>query len=520
VRYEPGAVGKGRPLIEKIMEWMPAYAAAHVTGVRTPDGRETEGWFIGAPFMPEQMLALPREKVYRKILDAIELGASFGAEIVGLGAFTGVVGDAGITLAERSPIPVTTGNSLTIAAGVASLLRGAREMEVELAGATAVVIGATGSIGSACVELIAPYVAHVVLVARNRTRLEKFVASLRDRVSCALSISTDVRDSVPRGQLVLTATSSTQELIDPADLQTGAVVCELSLPHDVGRRVAIERPDVLVTEGGNMLVPGTPRFARVREEGRDFDLGLPPGTALACMSETMVLALENRRENYTLGRGIDLERVREIDALATRAGFSLATMRAFDAAVTPERIAEIKAAAIGRREARMTGREREHHYAATVRWIGPQAGSTTTYAGYSRRHTVSFEGKNVELSGSADAAFRGEADLVNPEELLLASLAACHMLAYLALCARNGIEVVSYVDRSAGTMSERGGVGRFVSARLAPVVRVSRPEDIANAVSLHERAHAECFIANSVNFPDVCAPDVAIENERVYDFQK
>jgi len=349
VRYEPGAVGKGRPLIEKIMEWMPAYVAAHITGVRAPDGRETEGWFVAANFMPEPMLALPRETVYAKILDAIGLGAELGAEIVGLGAFTGVVGDAGITLAERSPIPVTTGNSLTIAAGVKSLLRGAREMEISLRSSTAVVIGATGSIGSACVELIAPHVARVVLVARNRTRLENFAASLRGRVPCELSLSTDVRVAVPLGDVVLTATSSTQELVEPSDLRTGAVVCELSLPHDVGRRVALERPDVLVTEGGNMRVPGTPRFARVREPGRDFDLGLPRRTALACMSETMVLALEERRENYTLGRGIDLAKVREIDALASRAGFELATMRAFDAAITPARIAAIKDAAMQRR---------------------------------------------------------------------------------------------------------------------------------------------------------------------------
>lgn len=349
VRYEPGAVGKGAAIIGKIMEWMPAYASVHVTGVRTIDGRETEGWFVAAPYMPDAMLALPRETVYAKILDAIKIGADLGAEIVGLGAFTGVVGDAGITISERSPIPVTTGNSLTIAAGVASLLRGAREMEVDLAAATAVVIGATGSIGSACVELIAPHVSEVVLVARNRTRLEKLAVELRERLSCRLTISTDVRDAVSRGHLVLTATTSTQELIEPSDLQTGAVVCELSLPHDVGRRVAVERPDVLVTEGGNIRVPGMPRFARVREPGRDFDLGLPPRTALACMSETMVLALENRREHYTLGRGIDLAKVREIEALATRAGFELAGMRAFDAAVTPERIAEIRAAARARR---------------------------------------------------------------------------------------------------------------------------------------------------------------------------
>jgi predicted amino acid dehydrogenase len=297
------------------------------------------------------MLRLPREEVYAKILGAIQIGVELGAEIVGLGAFSGVVGDAGLTIAERSPIPVTTGNSLTIATGVASLLRGAREMEIDLSRQTAVVLGATGSIGSACVELLAPHVAEVVLVARNSTRLERLAATLRERVDCRLSTSTDVRAAVPRGRVVLTATSSTQELIEPDDLQAGAVVCELSLPHDVGRRVAVERPDVLVTEGGNVNVPGTPRFERVRQPGRDFDLGLPPRTALACMSETMVLALENRRDHYTLGRGIDLAKVREIDALAARAGFTLAGMRAFDRAITPEDVLAIKRAAGVRRAA-------------------------------------------------------------------------------------------------------------------------------------------------------------------------
>ena len=144
--------GKGRPIIAKILEWMPSYAAAHVTGVRAPDGRETEGWFVAAPLLPQQMLELPREEVYNRIVRAIEVGIELGAQVAGLGAFTGVVGDGGVTIAQRVPIPVTTGNSLTIAAGIASLFRGAAEMGVDPAGATAAVIGATGSIGAACVR--------------------------------------------------------------------------------------------------------------------------------------------------------------------------------------------------------------------------------------------------------------------------------------------------------------------------------------------------------------------------------
>lgn len=344
-RYEPGAKGKGEPILRKIMEWMPPYAAVHVTGVRTPDGRETEGWFVAAPLLPEQMIDFPREEVYKRVLGAIEIGAQLGAQVAGLGAFTGVVGDAGITINERSPIPVTTGNSLTIAAGVQSLFRGAAEMGVDPGTSTAAVVGATGSIGAACVRLISSRVERLILVARNETRLRKFHDQVAGELPCATEYTTDVAAAVRRARLVLTATSSTQDVIQPEDLPIGAVVCELSLPHDVSRRVAAERPDVLVLEGGNMRVPGNPRFERVREPGTEFDLNLPARTALACMSETMILALEGRLEPYTLGRGIKLEKIVEIEAMAARCGFELADMRAFDAAITPEKIASTRAAA-------------------------------------------------------------------------------------------------------------------------------------------------------------------------------
>ena len=344
-RYEPGAKGKGQAILRKIMEWMPSYAAVHVTGVQAPDGRQTEGWFVAAPLLPQQLVDFPREEVYRRVVRAIEIGAGLGAQVAGLGAFTAVVGDAGITINDRSPIPVTTGNSLTIAAGVASLFRGAQEMEIEPSLSTAVVIGATGSIGSACVRMIAPKVQRLVLVARNETRLRKFHQDAAGELACASEYTTDVASAVRRAQLILTATTSTQDVVEPEDLQSGAVICELSLPHDVSRRVSRERPDVLVIEGGNMVVPGKPSFERVREPGTEFDLNLPRGTALACMSETMVLALEGRFEPFTLGRGIQLEKVLEIESMARRCGFTLAGMRAFDVAITPEKIAATRAAA-------------------------------------------------------------------------------------------------------------------------------------------------------------------------------
>jgi predicted amino acid dehydrogenase len=179
--------------------------------------------------------------------------------------------------------------------------------------------------------------------------VRNFVTAQAAQLPCALDGTTDLAAAVRDADLVVTATTSTESVIAPGDLRTGAVVCELSLPHDVSRRVARERPDVLVTEGGNLRVPGDLHMERIREPGRPFDLGLPAGTALACISETMTLALAGRCEPFTLGRGIDLAKVREIDALASDAGFTLADMRAFDRAIGPEALAATRAARDARR---------------------------------------------------------------------------------------------------------------------------------------------------------------------------
>jgi predicted amino acid dehydrogenase len=332
VRYEPGAAGKGKPLIKKILEWMPAYRVSDVVGVRSKTGKEIEGHFIAVPLLPEQWLALPRVEAMNRVIAGAKVAMELGCDIVGLGGFTSVVGDGGVTVAEQCPgIAVTTGNSYTIAAAMQSLFRGAKEMKTKLSKAHAVVVGATGSIGSACSQILGNRVASVTLVARNATRLRNLTHAMQPHVEAKLDWTVDIRAAVRSADLVLTATSATTNVVEPEDLRPGAVVCEVSLPHDVSRRVATERDDVLVTEGGNILVPG-------RKVDFNFDFGLPPRTALACMSETMILTLEERFVNYSLGRGINLDKVLEIERLAEKHGFKLAGMRAFDKPVTADKI--------------------------------------------------------------------------------------------------------------------------------------------------------------------------------------
>src|SRR6478609_6601734 len=141
----------------------------------------------------------------------------------------------------------------------------------------------------------------------------------------------------------------------------------------------------------------------------------------------------------------------------------------------------------------------EHHFDCRLVWSGAAKGGTAHYEEYSREARVEIDGK-PPLEVSAAPAFRGDPTLHNPEDLLVAALSACHFLSYAALCARSGIVVVAYEDRAQGTMDRQGGKMRFTEVVLRPRVTIAAGGDAAKAHALHERAHAICFIASSVNF--------------------
>jgi organic hydroperoxide reductase OsmC/OhrA len=142
----------------------------------------------------------------------------------------------------------------------------------------------------------------------------------------------------------------------------------------------------------------------------------------------------------------------------------------------------------------------EHRYALTVTWTGNTGDGTSTYRGYKRTHTVTAEGP-PDLLGSADRTFHGDRERWNPEQLLLAALAQCHMLSYLHVCVEAGVVVTEYVDRATGSMrTDADGSGRFTEVVLHPEVTVVEGGMVEAALKAHHRANELCFIANSVSF--------------------
>jgi len=341
-------------------------------------GRSAYGDFICVPKTAAQLLAMDKEQSRREILAAIDLAVERGARLVGLGAYTSVVTMGGRQLLPYTDVALTTGNSYTVVSGVEAAVSAAKEVGLEMATATGAVVGAGGAIGKALAILLSEQVQNLILIG-NPARPEKseyrmlkvaveiiqhlrtlagsgrqlapgslgaFAAQL-DSVpaedaplsvwvefarevlasGAPLTLTVDSRAHLPRADLILAATSSLEALITPDVLKRGAVVCDMSRPSNVSKEVLEERPDVLVIDGGVIALPGSPDLG--------WNFGFEKGTAFACMSETMMLALEGRYEHMSIGADLSLEHLELMRGLAKKLGFTLAGFRAFDRPLDP-----------------------------------------------------------------------------------------------------------------------------------------------------------------------------------------
>lgn len=326
-------------LPDSLLEWALKYTSpmkvSHVTGVKSIAGPEAEGWFVGCPLTPKLLANLPVDLVYRKIIDTVKLAEDQGARIVGLGAHTSVVGDGGVTIAKNSKIAVTTGNSFTVATGIEGSLRAAEMMGIDPSKASAAVVGAAGSIGWTCAQVLAKTCSAITLVDISQERLDELAGKLTATAKGTVTATTDIAAGIKDADIVITVSSAVKAIIEPHFIKRGAVVCDIARPRDVSTRVVEERDDVLVIEGGVVEIPGD-------DVNLNFNFGFPEKTAYACMSETMMLALEGRYECFTLGKTVSLEQVEETQRLAAKHGFKLAGFRSFEKAVSQEQIDRIR----------------------------------------------------------------------------------------------------------------------------------------------------------------------------------
>ncbi len=334
---------------------------ARITGT---DGTSAVGDFILLPRSAQQLLDMPQEEAVALVQKAVTLAVRRGAKIVGLGGYTSVVTRGG-GLIDPLGAAVTTGNGFTIEAALMAVDYACTVLGRDQSQSTAAIIGAAGSIGNGLVQMISARARRLYLFLNPATPMEKSVRRLRRSVASAIEaahagelevvegsllsralpmlnqgdspaelasrllddpdfyvLSTSCAQDLHNADVVYSATSSTDRLINPEDLRTKSVVCDLSRPGNISFRCREERDDVLLMDGGVISYPGRPQLA--------LGIPMPQGVAFACIAETVMLALRKHYKDTSVGASPSPREIAMLRGIAAETGFTLADLRAFD----------------------------------------------------------------------------------------------------------------------------------------------------------------------------------------------
>jgi len=326
---EPSLLHKKYSLVKKAFEWLPSFKCSEVTNVRSLTGATLKGNLIYCALLPEQILALDKRFVLDRVISAGKVAEEFGADILGLGAYAAHVGKKGVAVARALKIPVTTGTHYTIHIAVESVLSAAERVGIDIKRSNIAIIGATGGIGRVCAQIFSEKAAQITLVARNKSKLERFVSELKETSKARLVIAEDLAKTMNDADVSIMATTSPMPLIDIDELKPGTLVCDISRPRNVSQKRVDFKKDVLVIDGGIVQPPG-------EDVDFNFYFGLLRNLAYACMAETMILAFEEKYEKYSIGGKLSFDKVKEIGMLGKKHGFKLAKIRSFNNEIPEE----------------------------------------------------------------------------------------------------------------------------------------------------------------------------------------
>lgn len=323
-------------LLIKLFEWTPSYEARHITNFRSRTGKLAEGYFIMCPIIPDMFnMGLSVDVVLKKVLDACKLAEGLGVGIVTLGGFTSIAGERyGKSFTEMVNVPVTTGNTFTVAMVLEGIKKAAKEMEMDLSRARVTVIGGSGDIGSACARILSEQVAQITLTARRERNLIETQRLLSYYGKSKIDISTDSNEAIRGADIVIAAASTSNSIIDFNHFKPGAVVCDVGYPKNISY-TQCRRNDILIFSGGITTVPS--------EFTLGFDNGMPnPRVVYGCFAEAIILELEERYENFSWGKGnITSQKVELITQMGKKHGFEVAPFFWGDRLVKDEEVREI-----------------------------------------------------------------------------------------------------------------------------------------------------------------------------------
>ncbi len=321
-------------LAERTTPYLPGFKFGKISGIES----EATGVKVDCDLYlvletPKEMMRKNKNKMYDKLVKITYQAEKSDNKMIGLGAYTKIVGDAGVTIANRSPLPVTTGNSLSSAATLWAADFAVKKMNLverksDVYQGTLMIVGATGSIGKVSAKVLCRTWKKIVLVAPKPYKLIDVAEEVKEiNPICDVVYSTNANEFASECDLIITTTSAQgKKIIDINEIKSGCVVCDVSRPFDISKEDAISRPDILVIASGEVELPGRVQVNR--------DIGLHGNVVYACLAETALLTMEGRYEPFSLSRDLSYKKVIEIDRMARKHGVKLAAVMGHDQEIT------------------------------------------------------------------------------------------------------------------------------------------------------------------------------------------
>ena len=334
---------------EKLMAYSPPFVYSRVRGIKSPTGVEAEGWLISLGETSDEMERHPSEFTTKKIMKAAEKAKKLGAQIMGISMLPKGMHGTSLEVGKYAALPITTGNSYTASTALWATAEAVRQMGLsKLKGgkvlkAKAMVIGATGDVGTICSRLLATAFEEVYIVSRNMAKLLSLQEALqKQKTGLKLQLSTRADRYIDDMDVVVIASTGAHKSVDIMRVKPGCVITDITRPMIFSPKDIAKRQDVLVITGGEIELPG--------EALEMKDIDLPHGVAYAGLAETIILALEGRFEDFTKGTHTEWEKVKEIYKLGLKHGMKLSSISGVDGPLSEEDISRVKIQALKQRD--------------------------------------------------------------------------------------------------------------------------------------------------------------------------
>jgi len=331
-RYEPGMKYRSSLLVKKVLEWMSPFKAADIIGLRSDQGGTSKGTLVMCPLLMGQMITLSPHKVKASVSATIKFALELNIKLIGLTAYTAFSGNKGEDLAKHLNVALTTGSSYTLGMIPESILRAADLMNIKLDRTKILLIGATSSIGKFCIENLAHYTPRIFVTATTQDKLDLLMAGLPKEKSAKLQRISDIESVLDQTKIIIIATNRLPVGLNLNKIRPGSILFDSSYPRRIPSNI---RNDILVVDGVAIKPPG-------ENVDFNFDFGLPKGLCYPCMAEPMILALEQKFENYSLGKESEPHKIKEIMRLGAKHGFEIASLTSQERVISDEDIIKIK----------------------------------------------------------------------------------------------------------------------------------------------------------------------------------